>query len=241
MPSRRPAALLAALASTALAACGASNSDTAHVIPAPTANQTLTVPTSSTGTTGTTGSTGSTGTTTTPTVSTPKSGPLSRKPTVAKPTGAAPKRLVVKDIITGSGKAAKSGDLLTVNYVGVLYSNGKEFDSSWAANGKTASPFQATIGPSGNVIAGWETGLIGMKVGGRRELIIPPTLAYGATGQGTIPGNATLIFIVDVLAVQRASGATGVTGATVAPGALASTAATGTTGASSATGSTGAS
>ena len=138
---------------------------------------------------------------TTPTVSAPKSGPLSRKPTVAKPTGAAPKKLVVKDIITGTGKAAKAGDLLTVNYVGVLYSNGKEFDSSWASNGKTSTPFQATIGSSGNVIPGWETGLIGMKVGGRRELIIPPSLAYGSTAEGSIPANSTLIFVVDLLKI----------------------------------------
>ena len=90
------------------------------------------------------------------------------------------------------------------------------------------------------MIKGWDQGLVGMRVGGRRELIIPPALGYGAAGQpGVIPKNATLIFIVDLLALTPASGATGVTGATVAAGALGTTGGTGTTGASGTSGSTG--
>ena len=113
------------------------------------------------------------------------------------PSGPAPTKLVVKDLITGTGPAAKSGSQLTVNYVGVLYKTGKEFDSSWKRN----QPFTTALSP-GSVIPGWVQGLSGMKVGGRRELIVPPNLAYGAKGSPpTIPPNSTLIFVVDLLSV----------------------------------------
>ena len=85
---------------------------------------------------------------------------------------------------------------MTVNYVGVLYKGGKEFDASWKRN----EPFTFTLG-RGQVIAGWDQGVAGMKVGGRRELIIPAPLAYGAKGSPpTIPPNAALVFVVDLLA-----------------------------------------
>jgi peptidylprolyl isomerase len=142
----------------------------------------------------------STPTTTTPTVATPTSGPLSTEPAVVKPAGPAPKNLVTKDLITGSGKLAANGGQVTVNYVGYLYSNGKVFDASWKRH-QTFGPF--ALSPSGGVIQGWEKGIVGMKVGGRRELIIPPSLAYGASGQPpSIPPNATLVFLVDLLAVS---------------------------------------
>jgi peptidylprolyl isomerase len=134
---------------------------------------------------------------TTPTVKTPTSGPLASKPTVTVPSGAAPTKLVTKDIIVGTGPEAKAGDSVTVNYVGVLYKGGKEFDSSWKRN----EPFTFTLG-KGQVIQGWDQGVAGMKVGGRRELIIPAELAYGKRGSPpTIPPSAALVFVVDLLGV----------------------------------------
>ena len=119
------------------------------------------------------------------------------KPTVEVPTGPAPKQLVVKDLKTGDGAEAKSGDQVSVQYVGVLYDGGKEFDASW----DRGEPFAFQLG-GGQVIPGWDQGVEGMKVGGRRELIIPPDLAYGAQGQPpTIPPNATLVFVIDLVSV----------------------------------------
>jgi peptidylprolyl isomerase len=120
------------------------------------------------------------------------------KPVVPKLTGAPPKKLVVKDIVVGKGKAAKKGDKLSMQYVGVLFKGGQQFDASW----DNGSPFDFQLG-QGSVIAGWDKGLVGIKPGGRRELIIPPNLAYKAQGRPpTIPPNATLVFIVDALSVS---------------------------------------
>jgi peptidylprolyl isomerase len=133
----------------------------------------------------------------TATKATPSAGErdINTKPKIPKQTGSPPKTLKVEDLITGKGPAAKSGDKISVRYVGVLYNNNKEFDSSWK-RGK--APFQLTLG-QGQVIQGWDQGLVGMKVGGRRRLTIPPDLAYGAQGQPpTIPANATLVFDVDL-------------------------------------------
>jgi FKBP-type peptidyl-prolyl cis-trans isomerase len=126
---------------------------------------------------------------------TPTSGPLATEPKVTPPSGSAPTKLVSKDLVTGTGKEAKAGDTVTVNYVGVLYKGGKEFDASW----KRKEPFQFKLG-EGQVIKGWDQGVAGMKVGGRRELIIPSELAYGKTGSPpSIPANAPLVFVVDLL------------------------------------------
>jgi peptidylprolyl isomerase len=136
---------------------------------------------------------------TTPTTpaKTPTSGPLSKEPKVTPPSGPAPTKLETKELIVGTGAEAKAGDTVTVNYVGVLYKGGKEFDASWKRN----EPFSFTLG-KGQVIPGWDQGIPGMKVGGRRELIIPAELAYGAKGSPpTIPPNAPLIFVVDLLSV----------------------------------------
>jgi len=103
--------------------------------------------------------------------------------------------LVKKDLTVGEGAEAEYGKLLTVNYTGWL-EDGTEFDSSIGRE-----PFQFTLG-QGQVIQGWDQGIVGMKVGGKRELIIPPDLAYGETGRGDIPPNATLTFEVDLLAVE---------------------------------------
>jgi peptidylprolyl isomerase len=129
------------------------------------------------------------------TATTPTSGPLAAEPKVTAPAGAPPTKLVTKDLIVGTGPEAKPGQNVTVNYVGVLFHGGKEFDASWKRN----EPFTFALG-KGAVIAGWDQGVAGMKVGGRRELIIPPELAYGAKGSPpAIPANAPLVFVVDLL------------------------------------------
>ena len=113
------------------------------------------------------------------------------------PPGAAPTKLESKDLIVGTGPEAKAGDTVTVNYVGVLFKGGKVFDASW----NRKEPFTFTLG-KGQVIPGWDQGIVGMKVGGRRELVIPAPLAYGVKGSPpAIPPNATLVFVVDLLGV----------------------------------------
>jgi peptidylprolyl isomerase len=124
--------------------------------------------------------------------------PKKTKPKVTVPKGAPPKKLEVKDLEEGSGAATKAGDAVTVNYVGVNYKTGKEFDASW----DRGEPFTFTLG-AGEVIPGWDQGVAGMKVGGRRELIIPPSLGYGSAGAPpAIPPNETLVFVVDLEAVE---------------------------------------
>jgi peptidylprolyl isomerase len=119
------------------------------------------------------------------------------KPTVTVPKGAPPKKLEIKDLEEGTGDEAKAGDEVTVQYVGVNYKNGKEFDASW----DRGEPFAFQLG-AGMVIPGWDQGVEGMKVGGRRELIIPPELAYGPEGSPPAIGpNETLIFVIDLLEV----------------------------------------
>lgn len=120
------------------------------------------------------------------------------KPKVTVPKGAPPKKLEVEELEKGSGAEAKSGDEVTVQYVGVDFKNGKEFDSSWSRN----EPFSFTLG-AGQVIPGWDKGVAGMKEGGRRELIIPPELAYGEAGAPPAIGpNETLVFVIDLLEVK---------------------------------------
>lgn len=140
----------------------------------------------------------SAGATTVPVVTTPKPPPaLAKKPVVTAPTGPAPSKLVTKDLVVGTGQTVKAGQTVTVNYVGVLYKNGKEFDSSWSR--KQPATFPLT---TGGVIPGWVQGIPGMRVGGRRELIIPAALAYGKTGSPpTIPPNSSLVFVVDLISV----------------------------------------
>jgi peptidylprolyl isomerase len=123
---------------------------------------------------------------------------LNKKPKVTVPKGAPPKKLEEKELVEGTGPEAKSGDEVTVQYVGVNYKTGKEFDASW----DRGEPFSFTLGAS-QVIPGWDQGVAGMKVGGRRELIIPPELGYGSAGAPpAIPPNETLIFVVDLLAAK---------------------------------------
>jgi FKBP-type peptidyl-prolyl cis-trans isomerase FkpA len=104
--------------------------------------------------------------------------------------------LQYEDLVIGTGETAKSGDSVSVHYTGWL-EDGTKFDSSL----DRGSPFEFTIG-TGGVIKGWDEGIQGMRVGGKRKLVIPPELGYGAQGRGTIPPNATLIFEVELMAVQ---------------------------------------
>jgi peptidylprolyl isomerase len=123
---------------------------------------------------------------------------LNGKPKVTVPDGPAPKKLEQKEIVEGDGAEAEAGDEVTVQYVGVGYDSKEEFDSSWSRN----EPFSFTLG-GGEVIPGWDQGIVGMKVGGRRELTIPANLAYGPAGSPPVIGpNETLIFVVDLLAVK---------------------------------------
>lgn len=104
--------------------------------------------------------------------------------------------MLIDDVLIGNGATVKNGDKVTVNYIGTLQ-NGKQFDNSYTRG----TPFTFTVG-AGEVIKGWDQGLIGMKVGGQRILVIPSDLAYGAQGAGPIPANATLVFAIELESVQ---------------------------------------
>ena len=117
------------------------------------------------------------------------------KPEIDYPEGTPPKELEVTDIWAGDGKVAGAGDTVDVHYVGVAYSSGEEFDASW----NRGEPLRFRLGV-GQVIQGWDQGVQGMKVGGRRKLVIPPDLGYGRRGAGnTIKPGETLIFVVDLV------------------------------------------
>ena len=178
--------LVSAATAVGLAACGSSKAP--GVTPAPSGGATADAPAAAATSTPTTATTSTT----------PKIPPaIAKKPVVVVPTGAPPTHLVTKDLIVGTGATAGAGQNITVNYVGVLYKGGKQFDASWDRNQTFTTPLS-----NGSVIPGWVQGIAGMKVGGRRMLIIPPSLAYGATGQPpTIPANATLVFVVDLISV----------------------------------------
>ena len=122
----------------------------------------------------------------------------STKPVIPKPSGSPPRKLVKQDIVKGKGPGAKAGDTVTVNYVGMNFSNGVEFDSSW----DSGAAFPVQLG-AGTVIEGWDKGLVGMRKGGRRMLTVPPELAYGPEGYPpTIAPNETLIFAIDLVAIK---------------------------------------
>jgi len=117
------------------------------------------------------------------------------KPEVDFPGGEPPTELQISDIWEGDGAVAKAGDTVQVHYVGVAYSTGEEFDASWSRG----EPLEFRLGV-GQVIAGWDQGVQGMRVGGRRQLIIPPGLAYGDRGAGrSIAPGETLIFVCDLV------------------------------------------
>jgi len=124
---------------------------------------------------------------------------LGEKPTVPPVEGEPPTELVIEDVVKGKGPPAKAGDTLTMQYVGVSWSTNQQFDASWDAG--QAFPFQ--LG-AGMVIPGWDEGMVGMRRGGRRLLIIPPDMAYGPAGSPPAIGpNETLIFVVDLERIQK--------------------------------------
>ena len=116
------------------------------------------------------------------------------KPEVDAPEGPAPDSLVLEDLIVGGGAEATPGANVTVHYLGVGYDSGEEFDSSWARGETISFPLRG-------LIQGWQDGIPGMKVGGRRKLTIPPELAYGAAGSGHFLAGQTLVFIIDLYGV----------------------------------------
>lgn len=121
------------------------------------------------------------------------------KPVIPKPEGEPPVGLQARDVVQGNGATAESGDQVTVDYVGVSWSTGEQFDASWD-NGR---PFPFRLG-AGEVIPGWDQGVSGMRVGGRRQLVIPPDLAYGPQGRPPVIGpNETLVFVVDLKKVKK--------------------------------------
>ncbi|MCW2726628.1 MAG: peptidyl-prolyl cis-trans isomerase [Frankiales bacterium] len=123
---------------------------------------------------------------------------MSDKPAVEIPEGDPPTDLVIEDLTVGDGTEAVSGTQCTMQYVGHSWSTGKQFDASW----DRGEPFTFKLG-AGQVIGGWDQGVAGMKVGGRRRLTIPPELGYGSRGAGgAIKPNETLVFVVDLLGVR---------------------------------------
>jgi peptidylprolyl isomerase len=177
LPRQLSASLITAAVSLAAAGCGGS-----HAAPIP----------------GNSSSGGYSTTASTPTATTPAvTAPAGPKPKIAKPSGPPPTSLKIVDLKQGTGTPVKSGDQVSVQYVGVLYNTAKQFDASY----DRGQPFAFQLG-AGNVIPGWDKGVVGMRVGGRRQLIIPAALAYGAQGQPpTIPPNSALIFDIDLVKV----------------------------------------
>jgi peptidylprolyl isomerase len=119
------------------------------------------------------------------------------KPTIEPITGPPPTDLGIEDIVVGEGDEARPGQTVYVHYVGVTFSKGKEFDSSWKRN----EPLDFRLG-AGEVIEGWDRGVAGMRVGGRRKLVIPARLAYGDRRAGPIKPGEHLVFVVDLLRVR---------------------------------------
>lgn len=117
---------------------------------------------------------------------------LTAKPELDAPAGPAPDQLVIEDVVVGDGAEAKAGGTVTVHYLGVDHESGEEFDSSWSRG-------QSISFPLGNLIKGWQEGIPGMRVGGRRILTCPPELAYGPKGGGHRLSGRTLIFVIDLL------------------------------------------
>jgi peptidylprolyl isomerase len=189
MPKKSTITCAALALAAVVAGCGSSQSAAAGVQLAPSAGATAATSTAAAASS----STSSASATSTTASNTPLPTALKTKPKVAIPSGAPPKNLVVKDLIKGTGPAATAGSTVNVQYVGELYKGGKQFDASW--NDGSGQPVSL---PLSGVIKGWQQGIPGMKVGGRRELIIPPSLGYGSTAQSKIPANSTLVFVIDL-------------------------------------------
>jgi peptidylprolyl isomerase len=199
MTNRSLAAPALAAAAVALALAGCGSSSAPGIQAAPSAGLTQAPATSTT-----TATTPTTPTVATPTPTVALPAAFKTKPKVVVPTGPPPTKLEIKDLIKGTGPVAKAGSTVVVQYVGVLYKNGKQFDASW--NDGSGQPVTE---PLADVIPGWQEGVPGMREGGRRELIIPASLAYGktarpasGTGDVGIPANSALVFVIDLHAVS---------------------------------------
>jgi peptidylprolyl isomerase len=121
-----------------------------------------------------------------------------QKPEIDFPEGPVPEELKIIDLVEGDGREVTPGDTVSAHYVGVAWSTGEEFDASW----NRGAPLDFRVGV-GQVIQGWDQGLLGMKLGGRRRLEIPSELAYGSRGAGTAIGpNEALIFVVDLVGIR---------------------------------------
>jgi peptidylprolyl isomerase len=120
---------------------------------------------------------------------------VSSKPQIDFPSGPAPAQLVIEDLVVGDGPEAKPGGVVEVHYVGVEYDTGEEFDSSWGRGESIEFPLRG-------LIQGWQDGIPGMKVGGRRQLVVPPAQAYGPAGSGHQLSGKTLIFVIDLLSTR---------------------------------------
>jgi peptidylprolyl isomerase len=198
MTNRSLAAPAIAAVALALAGCGTAAAPGIEAAPSAGRTSAPATPATPTPTTPTT-----TPTTTTPKPTVPLPAAFNTKPTVSIPSGPPPKTLVIKDLIKGTGPAATPASTVTVQYVGDLYKSHSQFDASWNDGGQPVSF------PLSGVIKGWTQGIPGMKEGGRRELIIPPSLAYGkvarpgsGAGHASIPPNSTLVFVIDLHAVS---------------------------------------
>ena len=123
------------------------------------------------------------------------SGMSLEKPEIDFPGGDAPTELVITDVVVGDGAEAHAGSTVDVHYVGVEYDTGEEFDASWNRGSSINFPLK-------QLVAGWQEGIPGMKVGGRRQLVIPPELAYGPAGSGHRLSGKTLVFVIDLLGVS---------------------------------------
>ncbi len=191
---RKPLTLTAALSVLAVAVAGCGSSSAPGVQLAPSSGPTAAASAPSTAAS----SSSSTTTSATSTSTTPLPAALKTKPKVVPPSGPAPTKLVIKDLIKGTGPVASAASTVTVQYVGVLYKGGQQFDASWNDGGGQPTPLSLSM-----VIPGWQQGIPGMRVGGRRELIIPSSLGYGAKGSPPkIPPNAALVFVIDLHGVS---------------------------------------
>lgn len=119
---------------------------------------------------------------------------VTTKPEIEFPNSPAPDELAITDLVIGDGPQAEPGDIVDVHYVGVEYDSGEEFDSSWNRGESISFPLRG-------LIQGWQEGIPGMRVGGRRQLVIPPELAYGPAGAGHRLSGKTLIFVIDLLGI----------------------------------------
>jgi peptidylprolyl isomerase len=201
MPRLRTLSLAAVTgAALLLSACGSSTpaANASSSTTTTTAAATTTSVTAADGPSTTTGAPAASGANgTIPVADRSPAGTFGKAPTVVVPTSAAPSTLESADLITGTGATAADGDSVTVEYVLATYSTHGVVQSSW-----TSQPFSFTLG-EGQVIPGWDKGVVGMKVGGRRELIIPPAEGYGANSPGSgIAANDTLVFVIDLQKVS---------------------------------------